>query len=82
MVDNVVFVYCDDSSRTLRISKKESITLEEAQRKIRAVGQMPQYEKRRRTEELGGIVIDNSGSIEETQIQVNHFYRYLLEAKI
>lgn len=64
-LDLVCMVYCDDEVRKRRLMERDGLTGEEAA--LRMACQMPQEEKRRRAD----VVIDNSGSREDTIRQVD-----------
>jgi dephospho-CoA kinase len=52
-----------------RLMNRNGLTQEEAMDRINA--QMPLAEKVTKTEALNGIILDNSGTLENTQNQVN-----------
>ena len=62
-LDLTCAVYCDDAIRLQRLMARDGLTEEEAE--LRMASQMPQAEKRRRAD----VVIDNSGSREDTHRQ-------------
>jgi dephospho-CoA kinase len=64
LVDKIVVVVVNEAERMRRLTEKKGLTPEEIQRRLQA--QMPQEEKRKRAD----FVIDNSGSLDETQAQV------------
>lgn len=63
-VDEIWVVYVDSETQLKRIQERDSISHEEALKRVAA--QMPMDEKRT----YGRIVIDNSGSLEELKIRV------------
>ncbi|MFO7248113.1 MAG: dephospho-CoA kinase [Bacillota bacterium] len=67
--DAVMVVYVPPEEQLRRLMVRDSLTREEALARIHA--QMPIEEKRRRAD----YVIDNSGSLAETERQVNAFLR-------
>lgn len=70
-VRKVIVVYIPESLQIRRLMAREGIGEEEALRMIRA--QMPIEEKKR----MADCLIDNSGTLEETERQVDHLWRYL-----
>lgn len=70
-VQKVVVVYVPESVQIRRLMNREGIGEEEALRMIRA--QIPIEEKKR----MADFLIDNSGSREETERQVDHLWRCL-----
>lgn len=71
-VEKVIVVYVPESVQIQRLMEREGIGEEEALRMIRA--QMPIEEKRR----LADCLVDNSGSLEETERQVDDLWRCLI----
>jgi dephospho-CoA kinase len=81
-VDTVIMVYCNDEERIKRYISREKkkgfdVTPEQALTAIQGYGQMDQEEKKRRTLEMSGFVIDSSGTKEETLAQVSKVYEKL-----
>lgn len=72
LVEEVIVVYAPVSLQIERQMARDGSTREEAQARVRA--QMPIEEKRR----LADHVIDNSGSLKETQRQVRALFARLL----
>ena len=72
LVEEVIVVYAPASLQIERQMARDGSTREEAQARVRA--QMPIEEKRR----LADHVIDNSGSLKETQRQVRALFARLL----
>ncbi|GAA5345046.1 dephospho-CoA kinase [Planifilum fimeticola] len=70
-VEKVIVVYVPESVQIRRLMEREGIGEEEALRMVRA--QMPIEEKKR----MADCLIDNSGSLEETERQVDHLWRCL-----
>jgi dephospho-CoA kinase len=70
-VEKVIVVYVPESVQIRRLMEREGIGEEEALRMIRA--QMPIEEKKR----MADCLIDNSGSLEETERQVDHLWQCL-----
>jgi dephospho-CoA kinase len=68
-VETVIVVWVDPATQLRRLQERDGLTLEEARQRIAA--QMPLDEKRARAD----VVIDNSGSRESTQRQVEAIYR-------
>jgi dephospho-CoA kinase len=71
-VDEVWIVYVDEKTQLERLRKRDCIDQDEALRKIKA--QMPITEKLK----FGQIIIDNSGTEEETGEQVRELWELLL----
>lgn len=70
-VDEVWIVYADDETQMERLMKRDGIGRDEALRKVAA--QMPMDEKIK----LGKVIIDNSGTAEETRQKVIELWREL-----
>jgi dephospho-CoA kinase len=68
-VETVIVVWVDPDTQLRRLRERDGLTVEEARQRIAA--QMPLDEKRARAD----IVIDNSGSRENTRRQVEAIYR-------
>jgi dephospho-CoA kinase len=68
-VETVIVVWVDPETQLRRLHERDGLTLEEARQRIAA--QMPLDEKRARAD----LVIDNSGSREDTGRQVEAIYR-------
>lgn len=68
-MDEVWVVYCDEETQIRRLRERERIGRDEALRKIMA--QMPLKEKL----EMADVVIDNSGTLEETERKVGELWR-------
>jgi dephospho-CoA kinase len=68
-VEAVIVVWVDPETQLRRLLERDSLTEDEARQRIAA--QMPLDEKRA----LAGVVIDNSGSRENTRRQVEAIYR-------
>jgi dephospho-CoA kinase len=68
-VETVIVVWVDPETQLRRINERDGLTVEEARQRIAA--QMPLDEKRARAD----VVIDNSGTRESTQRQVEAIYR-------
>lgn len=64
MVDTTVVVYVDEEVQLERLMKRNQFSVKEAQARIQS--QMPMKRKR----ELADYVIDNNGTVEETEEQV------------
>src|SRR5215216_10306 len=71
--DKLVVVYCDPESQINRLMNRNSITREDAERRVRA--QMSSEEKRR----YGDYEINTTGTTEETRRRVIEVYDRLLE---
>jgi dephospho-CoA kinase len=71
--DKLVVVYCDRESQINRLMRRNQITREDAERRVRA--QMSSDEKRR----YGDYEIDTTGTTEETRRRVTEVYNRLLE---
>lgn len=69
--DKLIVVFCDREMQIERLMRRNSITREDARRRIGA--QMPSEEKRR----YGDYEIDTSGTFEETREQVVEVYNEL-----
>jgi dephospho-CoA kinase len=74
LFSSVVLVYVPEALQVERLVHGRGVTPERAREMIAA--QMPIEEKRH----LAHHVIDNSGPIEETRAQVEHFWAHLAEA--
>src|SRR5258708_4595465 len=68
-VETVIVVWVDSKTQLRRLNERDGLTEEEARQRIAA--QMPLDEKRARAD----VVIDNSGSRENTRRQVEAIYR-------
>jgi len=68
-VEAVIVVWVDQKTQLRRLNERGGLTVEEARKRIAA--QMPLDEKRARAD----VVIDNSGSRENTRRQVEAIYR-------
>src|SRR5207245_4119727 len=68
-VESVIVVWVDPKTQLRRLIERDGLTAEEAHQRIAA--QMPLDEKRARAD----LVIDNSGSRENTRRQVEAIYR-------
>jgi len=71
--DKLIVVFCDRETQVERLMRRNSITREDAERRIAA--QMSSDEKRR----YGDYEIDTSGSMEETRQRVVEVHDRLLE---
>jgi dephospho-CoA kinase len=71
--DLVILVYSSPTIQAQRLSERDRITLEEARQTLRM--QFPIDSKKA----LSHYVIDNSGSIEQTLLQVEHIWKKLLK---
>ncbi|MFH1130407.1 MAG: dephospho-CoA kinase [Pseudomonadota bacterium] len=67
-MDILIVVVAEDSVRALRLSQRDGISLEKAQQRIKV--QLPQTEK----VQLADYVIDNSGTLEQTQASVQELW--------
>ncbi|PYI56887.1 dephospho-CoA kinase [Paenibacillus flagellatus] len=67
MFEETVLVYIPQELQLVRLRDRDGLTAEEAESRI--ASQMPIDEKRA----LAGTIIDNSGTLEETDRQVNEF---------
>lgn len=76
LVEKIIVVYCPEEIQLERLMKRNGFTKEEAINRIHS--QMPIEEKKKR----GDFVIDNRGTIEETEKQVSSLYGELLQKKI
>lgn len=72
MYDRLIVVTCDPSLQTSRLMHRDGLTQEEA--KARMASQMPIEEKLK----LADYTIDTSGTLRQTQDQVEAIYRDLL----
>jgi dephospho-CoA kinase len=68
-VEAVIVVWVDSKTQLRRLNERDGLTVDESRQRIAA--QMPLDEKRNRAD----IVIDNSGSRENTRRQVEAIYR-------
>jgi dephospho-CoA kinase len=68
-VEAVIVVWVDSKTQLRRLNERDGLTVDEARQRIAA--QMPLDEKRARAD----IVIDNTGSRENTRHQVEAIYR-------
>lgn len=73
-VDSLVVVRTDNESQIKRMTNRDEYTIEEAEARISS--QMPSAEKERH----GDYVIDNSGSLEQTEKQVMGVWNNIIEA--
>jgi dephospho-CoA kinase len=69
--DKIVVVYCDPEAQLERLMRRNSLSREEAERRIAA--QMPQEEKLR----YADFSIDTSGSFEETRARTEEVFEEL-----
>jgi dephospho-CoA kinase len=69
--DKLIVVWCDGSIQLSRLRKRDALSEAEAQQRIAA--QMPQDEKKR----FADLLIDTSGSYEETRRQVTVVFEQL-----
>jgi dephospho-CoA kinase len=72
-LDGIVVVYADEETRLHRLTGRDGISQDEARRRLAA--QIPLEDKVKRAD----WVIDNSGTPEETQAQVDRLWRTLVE---
>ncbi len=70
-LDEIIVVYAPESIQLERIVRRDGLSLAQARARIRS--QMPLEEKKRRAT----MVIDNSGTLEETRRQTEQVYRRL-----
>ncbi len=70
-LDEIIVVYLPEVTQIERLIKRDGINREQALSRIRV--QMPMEEKRK----LATIVIDNSGSLDQTRDQVRQIHRRL-----
>lgn len=71
MYDRVVVVYVPRSEQLRRLMERDKLTREDAEKRLNA--QMDIEQKKR----LADVVIDNSGSLEETERQIEQLWRDL-----
>ncbi len=71
LVEKVIVVYIPEPMQLERLIARSGLTEEEAQKMVQA--QLPIEEKKARAD----IIIDNSGSITETERQVDHLWKWL-----
>lgn len=76
LVEQIIVVYCPEGVQMERLMKRNEFTKEEAINRIKS--QIPIEEKKKR----GDFVIDNSGTIEETEKQIAGLYSLLLQNQI
>lgn len=69
LTQDVLLVYADRKTQLRRLIARDHLSVEDAERRLAA--QMPIEEKRR----LATWVIDNRGSLEETEAQVDRWWR-------
>ncbi|AMA73956.1 MULTISPECIES: dephospho-CoA kinase [Aneurinibacillus] len=74
MVEKVIVVYCTPEQQLERLIKRNGFSAEEARRRI--ASQMPVEEKKLRAD----YVIDNSGTLKETEEQVDELMEQLLSS--
>ncbi|HET9847887.1 MAG TPA: dephospho-CoA kinase [Candidatus Dormibacteraeota bacterium] len=72
-VENVIVVWVDPQTQVRRLTERNGLSAQEARRRI--ASQMPLDEKRARAD----FVIDNTGTPQETQRQVEAIYRQLVD---
>jgi dephospho-CoA kinase len=75
MVEKVVVVYCSPEQQLTRLMERNGFTEEEAKQRISA--QMSVEEKKKRAD----YVIDNSGTLKETEAQVDELVETLLSKR-
>ena len=70
--DRLIVVTCSDEQRVQRFTQRMKIDVEAARREVtrRMAAQLPDTEKIKRAD----YVIDNSGSLDDTEDQVQHLY--------
>lgn len=73
LVEKVIVVWVDATTQLRRLTERSGLSSSEAQQRI--ASQMPLDEKRARAD----IVIDNSGSLDNTRQQVDAIYREFTE---
>jgi dephospho-CoA kinase len=71
LVEGVIVVYAPEEQQIRRQMERDSCPRDEAERRVRA--QLPIEEKRRRADH----VIDNSGSLDDTEAQVRRLFESL-----
>lgn len=71
MVDRLMVVCCREEIQRIRLMKRDNIDAQEAERRIRS--QMPMEEKLK----YAHFIIDNSGSLEQTEKQVAEIWAKL-----
>ncbi len=78
LFDDVILVYAPEEVQLKRVMERDQLSRQEAMNRIKS--QIPIEEKKRRAT----IVIDNSGSLEDTREQFERIYRQLIsnEAKV
>ncbi|MED4599169.1 dephospho-CoA kinase [Paenibacillus validus] len=69
MVERVMVVYVPREVQLMRLMARDGLSPEQAEQRLQS--QMPIEEKRR----LADIVIDNTGSLEETEKQIEAFWK-------
>ncbi|MNH95790.1 Dephospho-CoA kinase [compost metagenome] len=69
MFDEVLVVYVPREKQLARLMERDKLTLEQAEERLKA--QLPIEQKK----EKADIVIDNQGTLEETESQVEQFWR-------
>ncbi|MGL4820253.1 MAG: dephospho-CoA kinase [Bacilli bacterium] len=69
LVDEVVVVYTNETTQRERLMKRNAFSEEEANKRIRS--QMAIEEKKKRAD----VIIDNSGTIEETKMQFFSYFQ-------
>lgn len=74
LFDKIIFVFADDETRLERLMARNSLTKEEAMKRINS--QMSQFMKL----EESDYVFHNNGTLENLQNQVNDFCNKILEA--
>ena len=74
-LDRLIVVTCSEEQRVARYAQRLNIDVETARREVkrRMAAQLPDSEKMKRAD----FVIDNSGSLDETQAQVERVYSAL-----
>jgi len=74
-LDRLIVVTCSEEQRVQRFAQRLKIDLESARREVkrRMAAQLPDSEKVRRAD----FVIDNSGSLDNTEMQVREIYATL-----
>jgi len=73
--DRIIVVTCSEEQRAVRFASRQRISLEKAQAEVarRMAAQLPDSEKIKAAD----YVIDNSGSLEKTRLQVQMVWKHL-----
>jgi dephospho-CoA kinase len=77
--DKLVVVTCGEEQRAQRFARRQKLDLARARLEVtrRTAAQLPEEEKIKAAKEARGFVIDNSGTLEQTERQVQDVWKKL-----